>query len=145
MLQRMQTVWLLFAAICAFLTIRLSFYGGSLEIAGSPSLPADVSPIRYLNAAFNIWILIITIALICGSVIDIFLYKNRKLQLRIAIVAILLSLLNIYLYYKQTLRFSHGFYALTSVLVFVIPIFLFLAARGIGRDEKLVKSLDRLR
>jgi hypothetical protein len=78
-------------------------------------------------------------------VIDIFLYKNRKLQLRIVIVAILLSLLNIYLYYKQTLQFSHGFYALTSVLVFVIPVFLFLAARGIGRDEKLVKSLDRLR
>ena len=145
MLQRMQTVWLLFAAICAFLTIRLSFYGGSLEVVGSPALSVDVSPIQYLNAAFNIWILIITVALICGSVIDIFLYKNRKLQLRIVIVAILFSLLNIYLYYRQTLKFTHGFYALTSVLVFVIPVFLFLAARGIGRDEKLVKSLDRLR
>ena len=145
MLQRMQTVWLLFAAICAFLTIRLSFYGGSLEVAGGTALPADASPIQYLNAAFNIWILIITIALICGSVIDIFLYKNRKLQLRIVIVAILFSLLNIYLYYRQTLKFAHGFYALTAILVFVIPVFLFLAARGIGRDEKLVKSLDRLR
>lgn len=148
MLQRMQSVWLLFAAICAFLTIRLSFYGGNLETVINPplsALPAETSPLQYLNAAFNIWILIITIALVCGSVIDIFLYKNRKLQLRIAIVAILLSLLNIYLYYKQTLKFSHGFYALTSVLVFVIPVFLFLAARGIKRDEKLVKSLDRLR
>jgi hypothetical protein len=145
MLQRMQTVWLLFAAICAFLSIRLSFYGGSLETAVTPAATGDNSPITYLNAAFNIWILIITIALICAPVIDIFLYKNRKVQLRIVIVSLLFSILNIYLYYRQTLRFTHGFYALTSVLVFVIPVFLFLAARGINRDEKLVKSLDRLR
>ena len=139
MLQRMQTLWLLFAAICAFLSIRLSFYGGNLEVPGQPT------SYQYLNAAFNIWILIITVGLICVSVIDIFLYKKRKLQSRIAILAFLFSLLNIYLYYKQTLKFTSGNYSLTSLLSFVIPVFLFLAIRGISRDEKLVKSLNRLR
>lgn len=139
MLQRMQTLWFLFAAVCAFLTIRLSFYGGNLEAAGQPS------SYQYLNAGFNIWILIITVALICASVIDIFLYKKRKLQSFIAVAAILFSLLNIYLYYRQTLKFTHGDYALTSVFTFLIPVFLFLAARGISKDEKLVKSLNRLR
>jgi hypothetical protein len=135
----MQTLWLLFAAICAFLSIRLSFYGGNLAIPGQPAT------YQYLNAAFNIWILIITVALICVSVVDIFLYKKRKLQSRIAILALLFSLLNIYLYYKQTLKFTSGNYSLTSVLTFLIPVFFFLAIRGISKDEKLVKSLNRLR
>lgn len=139
MLQRMQTLWFLLAAICAFLSIRLSFYGGNLEV------PNQAATYQYLNAAFNIWILIITTGLICVSVVDIFLYKRRKLQSRIAIVALLFSLLNIYLYYRQTLKFTNGNYSLTSVLTFLIPVFLFLAIRGIFRDEKLVKSLNRLR
>ncbi|HEY4155555.1 MAG TPA: DUF4293 domain-containing protein [Puia sp.] len=139
MLQRMQTLWLLFAAVCAFLTIRLSFYSGNLEAAGQPA------SFQYLNAGFNTWILIITVGLIAASVVSIFLYKKRKIQSRIVIVSLLFSLLNIYLYYKQTLKFTHGDYALTSVLTFLIPVFLFLAARGIYKDEKLVRSLNRLR
>jgi hypothetical protein len=139
MLQRMQTLWLLFAAICAFLSIRLSFYGGNMAIPGQPTT------YQYLNAAFNIWILIITVGLICVSVVDIFLYRKRKLQSRIAILALLFSLLNIYLYYKQTLKFASGNYSLTSVLTFLIPVFFFLAIRGISKDERLVKSLNRLR
>lgn len=139
MLQRMQSVWLLFAAICAFFTIRLSFYSGNLAVPGQPI------SYQYLNAAFNIWILVITVGLICASVIDIFLYKNRKIQMRIVVVSLLFSLFNIFLYYKQTLKFTNGNYALTAVLSFLIPVFLFLAARGISKDQKLVKSLNRLR
>jgi dipeptide/tripeptide permease len=139
MLQRMQSIWLLLAAICAFLTIRLSFYSGNIETAGQPA------SFQYLNAGFNIWILIVTIALVCIAAIDIFLYKNRKLQGRLSLLGILLSLLNIFLYYKQTHRFSAGNYDLTAILALAIPVFFFFALRGIYRDEKLVKSLDRLR
>jgi len=139
MLQRMQTLWLLLAAICAFLTVRLSFYSGNIEAAGQPA------SFQYLNAAFNIWILIITIALVCIAAIDIFLYKNRKLQGRLALLGILLSLLNIFLYYKQTHRFAAGNYDLTALLALDIPVLFFFSVRGIYRDEKLVKSLDRLR
>jgi len=139
MLQRMQTIWLLLAAICAFLTIRLSFYSGNIE---SPGQPASF---QYLNAGFNIWILILTVALVCIAAIDIFLYKNRKLQGRLAILGVLFSVLNIYLYYKQTQKFTVGNYDLTAILAIVLPLFFFLAFRGIYRDQKLVKSLDRLR
>ncbi len=139
MLQRMQSVWLFFAAVCAFFSIRLSFYSGNLQVPGQPI------SYQYLNAAFNLWILVITIGLICASVIDIFLYKNRKIQLRIVIVSLLFSLLNLFLYYRQTLKFTNGAYALTAVLSLLIPVFLFLAAKGISRDQKLIKSLNRLR
>ena len=139
MLQRMQSIWLLLAGICAFLTVRLSFYSGNIETTGQPA------SFQYVNASFNIWILILTIALVCIAVIDIFLYKNRKLQGRLAILGILLSLLNIFLYYKQTQKFTIGNYDLTAILSILIPVFFFLAMRGIYKDQRLVKSLDRLR
>jgi hypothetical protein len=139
MLQRIQSIWLLLAAICAFLTIRLSFYSGNIETPGQPA------SFQFLNAGFNIWILILTVALVCIAAIDIFLYKNRKLQGRLALLGILLSLLNIFLYYKQTRKFTVGNYDLTAVLAILIPVLFFLAFRGIYRDQKLVKSLDRLR
>jgi len=139
MLQRMQSVWLLLAALSAFLTIKFSFYSGNIETAGQPS------SFQYLTAGFNILILILTIALVCIAAIDIFLYKNRKLQARLAILGILLSLLNIFLYFKQIPKFAIGNYDLTAILSFLIPVFFFLATRGIFKDQKLVKSLDRLR
>ena len=139
MLQRMQTIWLLLAAICAFLTIRLSFFSGNFET------PGQMASFQYLTASFNNLILIITIALVCIAMIDIFLYKNRKLQARLAILAILLSVLNIFLYYKQAQRFIVGNYDLTAVLAIALPVFFFLAFRGIYKDQRLMKSLDRLR
>jgi hypothetical protein len=36
-------------------------------------------------------------------------------------------------------------YNLTSVAAIAIPVFLLMAARAIYKDEKLVKSVDRLR
>ena len=135
----MQSVWLLLAALSAFLTIKFSFYSGNIETAGQPS------SFQYLTAGFNILILILTIALVCIAAIDIFLYKNRKLQARLAILGILLSLLNIFLYFKQIPKFAIGNYDLTAILSFLIPVFFFLATRGIFKDQKLVKSLDRLR
>jgi glucan phosphoethanolaminetransferase (alkaline phosphatase superfamily) len=141
MLQRIQSIWLLLAAVCAFLTVKFSFYSGNLETPGQP-----VS-FQYLTASFSIWIFIVTIALVCIAAIDIFLYKNRKLQGRLAILGIILSLLNIYLYLNAIHRFieHQGSHTISSVFVFVLPILFFLAFRGIYRDQKLVKSLDRLR
>jgi uncharacterized membrane protein len=137
----MQSIWLLLAAICGVLTIKFSFYSGNIEIPGQP-----VS-FQYLTASFDIWILIVTIVNICIAAIDIFLYKNRKLQGRLAILGILISFLNIFLYLKAIHRFveNQGSHTISSVFVFLIPVLFFLAWRGIYRDQKLVKSLDRLR
>ena len=139
MLQRMQSIWLLLAAVFAFLTIKLSFYSGNIGTTEQPP------SFQYLTAGFNMWILILTVALVCIAAIDIFLYKNRKLQGRLAILGMLLSILNIFLYYKQTQKFAQGNYDLTAILTLLIPVFFFLSWRGIYRDQKLVKSLDRLR
>ncbi len=141
MLQRVQSIWLLLAAVCGVLTMKYSFYSGN-KIGDN-----QVKLFESLTATGNILILVLTILLVGGILIDIFLYKNRKLQLRIAILGIIISLLNIFLYYQQTQKFvpNEGKYDLTAILSLAIPIFLILAARGIYKDQKLVKSLDRLR
>ena len=140
MLQRRQTLWLLLAAISGVLTFKYSFFSGNKGVAPE-------KPFQYLTATTNIIILILTVALVSAIVIDIFLYKNRKLQLRIALAATAVSILNIFLYYKETKTFApgEGNYDLTSILAFVIPVFLIFAMSGIYKDEKLVKGLDRLR
>jgi len=92
-------------------------------------------------------LLILTVAIGIACLISIFLFKNRKMQMRITFVALLVSLLNIFLYYNETKKFIaiESSLDLTCVVVFAIPVLLFLAFRGIYKDEKLIKSVDRLR
>ena len=139
MLQRIQTIWLLLAAACGFLTLKFSFFSGNKVDA------RNVKTFEYLTASGSIIILILTVAVFVAALITIFLYKNRKLQLRITLAVIIVSLLNIFLYYTETKKFVEGNYDLTSLLSVAIPIFLVFAARNIYKDEKLVKSMDRLR
>jgi drug/metabolite transporter (DMT)-like permease len=139
MLQRIQTLWLLLATTCGILTLKFSFFSGN-KIDKN-----QVKTFQYLTATESILILIITVIVFMAALIAIFLYKNRKLQLRICIAGIIVSLVNIFLYYKETKTFAEGNYDLTAILSIAIPVFFILATRGINKDEKLVKSLDRLR
>lgn len=138
MLQRIQTVWLLIASALGFATLKFSFFSGN-------KLVENVKQFVSLNAKENIFILIVTIAIAVAALVTIFLYKDRKMQLKITIGILLVSILNIVLYYLQTKNFIEGNTDLTSLLTFAIPVFLILAARGIWKDEQLVKSVDRLR
>ena len=139
MLQRMQTLWLLFAATANFLTFKYSFFSGNKQVDG------QAKTFEYLTATTSTLILVLSVAVVSAILIDIFLYKNRKLQFRIALAAILISTLNIFLYYRETKKFVEGNYDLSSIFAFAIPVFLIFAASGIYKDQKLVKSLDRLR
>jgi len=139
MIQRMQTIWLILAATAAFLTLKFSFFSGNIIAAN------QTRSFQYLTAAGNLVILLLTVILGLAAFIAIFLFKNRKLQLRISLLGLVVSLLNIVLYYYQTRKFAEGNYDLTAIITLLIPIFFVLAARGINKDQKLVKSLDRLR
>ncbi len=139
MIQRIQSIWLLLAAVAAFLTLKFSFYSGNMIEAN------QIKVFTSLTATSKIIIMIFTIAIGVAALVAIFLYKDRKLQMRVSLAAMLIALLNIVLYFNQTQHFAEGTYDLTSLLTFVIPVFLFLAVKGIYNDQKLVKSLDRLR
>lgn len=92
-------------------------------------------------------LLILTAGLGLASLISIFLYKNRKQQFRIVLLCLVISIINLVLFFVETRKYvvGEGNFDLTAAIAFAVPIFLFLALRGIRKDDKLVKSLDRLR
>ncbi len=135
MIQRIQTIWLLLASACAFLTMKFAFFVGAN------------SQINFgeFNAATNIIILILTSILGTLCLFTIFVFKQRKLQLWLTILAIGISCLNIFLYFNSKAKYPNSNLALSSVFAFLIPIFLIFAARAIYKDQKLIKSMNRLR
>ena len=149
MLQRKQTLWMLLAVICAALTFQFPFYYGQVvvgkvghELRGLTAWP------HYINGdSGSILITIITIALIAGGLWNIFNYKNRRKQLWVTIAMIVLSLVDLMLYWLHSGQpdFEAGNFSLTAIIAIAIPVFLIMAATGIRKDEKLVKSEDRIR
>lgn len=139
MIQRIQSLWLLAAATCAVLTYKFPFYSGN-KIGD-----ANMQAFKKLVASSNFLLLIASAVLAGGCLVIIFLYKNRKQQLWLTIAAIALSVIDIIIYFSETKKFVSGTYSLSAVLAFAVPVLLILAARGVSSDEKLVKSLDRLR
>lgn len=135
MIQRIQTIWLIAAAACAFLTLKLPFYIGSI----------GATPAADLNATSNTLIMILTVAAAVLALLTVFLYKNRSLQLKLVFAGMIISIVNIVLYVLQVRKYDTGGIALFCVFTFAIPVFFILASRGIYKDEKLVKGLDRLR
>ncbi|HYJ64409.1 MAG TPA: DUF4293 domain-containing protein [Parafilimonas sp.] len=135
MIQRIQTVWLLLASACAFLTMKFAFFVGTNA----------QTPFNEFNATNNMFLLILSSILGTLCLFNIFIFKQRKLQLWLCIIAIIISGLNIYLYFIDKKDYPTSNLALTSVFAFLIPIFLILAVRGISKDQKLLKSMNRLR
>ena len=140
MIQRIQTIWLLLAGVAAGLTMKFPFYSGHLVTDSLNSLTP-------LTAIDSIPIVSLTVASAMASLITIFVYKDRKLQMRITLANIIISLIVVALYFlniKDNYK-EMSIPLITSVFVFVVPVFLFLAFRGIYKDNRLVKSVDRLR
>jgi hypothetical protein len=141
MIQRVQTIWLLLAAIAMFLTLKFSFYSGTLL---NGTLVSQNS-FHSLVATDNFILMVLTCALGSALIINIFLFKHRTLQFRICIIAILLEFLILFLYYRQTKFYSNGTLDVWAIFHLVTIIALILAARGIYKDEKLIKDSNRLR
>jgi hypothetical protein len=141
MIQRIQTVWLLLAAAAAFLSMQFPFYSGNIIDAG------QAKHFAYFTAKSNTLLTILTAGVGIAALVAIFLFKNRKQQFRLVLITLLVSVINLVLFFTQARTFvpGEGNYNLTAVFAIIVPVFLIMAMRGIRRDEKLVKSLDRLR
>ena len=136
MIQRIQSVWLLVASAMAFLTLKVSFYSGTF---------LTDNQYHQLNGTDNILLMTTTIAVGIVALLAIFLYKTRSIQFRLCIIGILLDLLLLFLYLKAKQNFTQGEYAITAALHLLIQLSFASAARGIRKDDKLIKDSDRLR
>src|SRR5215218_937889 len=138
MIQRLQSLWLLFAAGFDAVTFRFPFYTGDWT---RDTIYAVVD----LNARTTLWFTILTIVSAALALITIFMYKNRKLQLRLTYLGIFVTAILLTLYCIEVVHFNTGTIALWAIFYFAILVCFILAARGILKDEKLIRSMDRLR
>ncbi|WP_431211831.1 DUF4293 family protein [Puia sp. P3] len=153
MLQRKQTLWMLLALICEALTFKFAFYFGNMKVGLNGIAPLEVKAVPTLGAgsvsasAGSVLILIVTVIIIAGILVNIFNFKSRGKQLLITIGLLVLSLLNIFLYWWKSgvPPFESGSYSVGMLFSLAIPVLLVMAAPGIRRDQRLVKSADRLR
>lgn len=150
MIQRKQTIYLLLtlAALIVCLCLPIG------KLTNSASLGQEVAVYNiglYTSTGINAHpILFVDIVVVAAlSLINIFLYNKRKLQMKICVVNIVLCLVW-YAYYafmaismfKGIGSFSMSF---SMCLPFVAIILLVLAYKGIKADEELIKSMSRIR
>ena len=139
MLQRIQSVWLFLTSLFSAITFKFPFYTGDWLKDALPNFIVD------LNAQTTIWLTIVTVITGALALVNIFLFRNRKLQLRLCYLGVFLSLLLLTLYVLEMMEFKDGTIALWVVFYVAILIGFIMASRGISKDEKLIKSMDRLR
>lgn len=140
MIQRQQTLWLLLATAAAVLTFMFPFATGE-EIVKKTAMRQTTEII----AGSNFFTLILTIVSIGLSAITIFLFKDRKLQIKLSLLGLLVSIGILVIYILDMKKLITSTPALWAILPVVVIISFFMAFRNIRKDEKLVKSLDKLR
>ena len=155
MLQRIQSLYLLTAVILMALMLGMTFAeiagaGGNIYSFNSRGLsgPAGKTA-EVVLPAWPQFILVLLLAVLL--LISIFLYRNRRLQIRICVYSIVLEfgLLGLMYYYfitavrsMEVAEASFYFPVLIPVLVIIL---IYLAFRGIRKDDILVRSLDKIR
>jgi hypothetical protein len=154
MIQRIQTLWFLFTALFSGLLISGSFLHFSGEkgtdylIGFSGLIKSEAGSQDLLTRLYPIAIIVLII--IALSLISIFLFKKRTFQKILAIVIILLSCILIitvaYTSYKLISDFNVKVVPTVKMVIpFLILLTAYMAYRGIIKDDKLVRSYDRLR
>ncbi len=144
MIQRIQSLYLLLGVLIA----GLLFYIPLFEIPPSSDHGTQVT--RSYYAYENSFLLILTVGIGLLLFVTIFLFKNRKLQMRLCRLCILLIVIMVGLLFFTSDTLTHG---LDEKVTFkpgvYFPLiqlaFVFLANRSIKKDDDLVKSADRLR
>ena len=98
----------------------------------------------FLHFYGNIWLRIAEILMGVVSIANIFLYTNRLLQMRICKGLIVAALLYMVCRVLYTLH-NHDDNPLSVMMPLIAIVWWWAAYKGIQKDEKLVRSLDRIR
>lgn len=129
MLQRIQTVWIFLAVLGA---VFLNITAQDFDVLGA-----------YLTINVS------TVILILFGVSSIFSFRNRKRQILLNNISIIINALLIGLLAYWLLNLSGGISipekGIEPVFPFLSIVCLLLANMYIRKDERLVKSVDRLR
>jgi hypothetical protein len=147
MIQRIQTLFLFLAAAGSFTALTASF---------ATAAPVPESSALFADGAFTVKddALLMGMMLMAGlvSLIAIFLYQKRPIQSRLGQAVILLALASLGLIVGKLSGKAGAVpegvavqYGIGCLLPAAVAVLAGLAVYFIGKDEKLVKSMDRLR
>lgn len=152
MIQRIQSIYLLVASILlatlfAYPLAELLSSDGQLFIYNFNGISIENEEGLYLLTVPPIILLSILVGI---SFISIFLYKKRVVQMRLNSFNIILMLGYLGLNYYYIQNFSKQLdgvvsYQIAAVFPFIAAILTYLAIRAIGKDEALIRSMDRIR
>ena len=133
MIQRVQSLFLFFAAK---LSLIILFYAPVFINESNTEEFLLLKDVQFPTLVLSLSILL--------SIYSIFLYKNRLLQLKIVSFAKLSVSLSFFL--LLFLPVKEGFVMYYGQFFLLVPfLVLFLASYFIKKDEKLVRSADRIR
>lgn len=157
MIQRVQSIWLL-AATVTLLGLFVFPYVSFIDLVGLGKQIFVTGTYSAVNNEITRESSSIFQAIVAGIVavfplVIIFLYKNRKKQVLFIILEIILvALLGLWMFVSAqavldtiSQRIQAGNIGVGFFLLPVAVIFLAMAINGIRKDEKLIKSADRLR
>ncbi|BFO65893.1 MULTISPECIES: DUF4293 family protein [unclassified Chryseobacterium] len=129
MLQRIQTIWTLLAVLAAVF----------LFITGQDVVISDSIPLLNISC----------IVLVIIGALSIFSFKNRKRQILLNTISIIINALLIGVLAYWLLNLSGGIQipekGIEPIFPLIAVICLLIANIYIRKDERLVKSVDRLR
>lgn len=160
MIQRKQTIFLFLAlvAVIACLCLPIGYFEqakmgkdlmmSNLMLSGNQTNPDIVKAVFGENMVFPLFV---TLLICCPlTILTIFKFKNRKLQARLCVLNIWLMIIwyalyaaYIFIWQPEGTTMFHITFA--AILPFIAIIFFILARKGILADEKLVRSMDRIR
>ena len=162
MIQRIQTLYMLAvtALVCVVLLVPMARFGSpdgdfSIMSYGLRSLDASAGS-QTASTVVSWWSVCTGVLLaVCAllPLVTVFLYKHRLLQIRLLAAECVLVVCALFFaaYYLwssfQKIAQEASDYYITYTLLLLIAAFVLcvLAVRAVGRDEALVRSLDRIR
>ena len=158
MIQRIQTVYLILAALASALlfVFPLAYFYNEQEgnyrlfIYGIRCM--DPEPKVFFSTFFTLPLVIFVLVSLVFSVAAIFLYRNRPRQVRLCnfnVLANIIFLMVLFFFYiariKSLTSTEPDYHYVGMILPLVTIACLVLATRAINKDEALVKAADRLR
>ena len=152
MIQRIQSVWFFLAALFNGLLLLPSIflYRDVRPGVGIPGMSSARSSEFLLGTSTNLVLMLLALLITLLPLIAIFLFKNRAQQRGLGSLAIVGCIA----FVAAMVMFIQGYNRTDAGDSYLIPwpalpvvglVFIILAIRGIRKDEKLLKSLDRLR
>lgn len=152
MLQRIQTLYLLAAFVLSVLMLTgpislITIEGGEIILRHSGAFSSSGEDLNVSTWPMTVYFIIVSVLIF----FNVFSYRNRVRQMRIALFLMIIAagMEGIIYYYVHYIKVHfdglQNIFQWRIVIPPIILILIYLAFKGIQKDELMVKAADRIR